>query len=847
MTILCTIDLLTREVVLPGDQCIAAYDHNVDVIHFQAEPVDGFDFDTSTIKIAAQGPNKARHDYAVDPSTVQIEEETGYITFDWPIPAGVTEMPEDMFGYGSTGQLIFAVCAEIITGSTLSKAWHSDDGIITVVAHLEPEAGGGEDPSETATNAQKIAQLQTDVTVINTQVGALGNGSPTPVATVAEMTDESAVYLYMGSETGYTAGNWYYYDGSAWTSGGTYGGAVTDTTLTIEGAAADAKVVGDALALKADSSEIGGLSQLTTTAKDNLVSAINEVNEVTADTSADVVQLKADLANSACENIFDNYTPITGKYYDGNEGDNPSYNYYIVPVLKGVMYKVIPKMRMYVLKQGDTNVEINTNDNTSFIPSVNGFAYITVYASDTVSMIASDTDTTLEKIGKPADAEATGKRFIPIENHSKNYDFTVFASEYIEGKYYGTNGTTGTSASYNYYTKIPVVKGNTYHFVGGRGARYVVLYNNNVIVQTAENTTVFTAQYDGELYVTEFSDTPLKMYLYNDFYKLDSWTNNNINGKTGTASSNTIPFATDAGDICHFKLNGYSGQYFTNCLLYAVQSGGNVIVASLYSDTGEYVFIAPSATTYIVYINKSQSETATIYFELTNLIKHTIFNSITRHDIINRFMPHIYGKKIACLGDSFTYGVDTYVAKLNKRYLSHAINYGVASSRIVLDTTSGGNTIQSFLNRYSAMDNDAEIVTIFGGINDSYDIGSGALNIGDINSELDTTTFYGGLKLLVTNLMKKYPDKQIIGIIPPDCQTGAYYIANLPAVQNAEREVYNMYGIPFIDLKRECYKMSTLSEMVALYRAASNNIHPSNAGQEALCDTISAGIRRIIP
>ena len=248
MIILCTVDITTREVTIPSDQRIASYDHKVDVIRFQVETIPGFSLDTSSIKIAAQGPNKARHDYAVDPSTVQIEEETGYITFDWPIPAGVTEMPIGTFKYGDKGQLIFAVCAEIIDGSTVSKAWHSDDGIITVVAHLEPEAGGGEDPEETATNAQKIAQLQTDVAVMGTQVGALANGSPTPVATVAEMTDESAVYLYTGSETGYTAGNWYYYNGSAWTSGGVYGGAVTDTTLSISGKPADAKTVGDALA-----------------------------------------------------------------------------------------------------------------------------------------------------------------------------------------------------------------------------------------------------------------------------------------------------------------------------------------------------------------------------------------------------------------------------------------------------------------------------------------------------------------------------------------------------------------------------------------------------------------------
>ena len=457
-------------------------------------------------------------------------------------------------------------------------------------------------------------------------------------------------------------------------------------------------------------------------------------------------------------------------------------------------------------------------------------------------------DTTLSIAGRAADAKATGSLLIPTHNHVINYDYTVFASDYVEGKYYGTNGSIGTSASYNYYAKIPVVKGNTYHFVGGRGARYVVLYNNNMIVQTAEIVTAFTAQYDGELYVTEFSATPLKMYLYNDFYKITEWTNDNVNGyRYSTSADSHIHTASTAGDIMHLKLKSYDGSHFSSFLLYAVVNGVNTIVATLYSVPNEVVFIAPNASDYLWYINRSQSETANFEFELTNYTKKTIFNSLDKLEVSDRFKGNIYGKKIACLGDSFTYGVATYVAKMNSRYLSNAKNYGVASSRIVLDATSGGTTIQSFLNRYASMDDDADIITVFGGINDSYDIGAGVLDIGDINSALDTTTFYGGFKLLVTNLMRKYPDKQIIGIIPPDCQYGQYYIENLPAVQQAERDVYNMYGIPIIDIKKDCFKMSTLAEMVALYRGSSTDIHPSQAGQEALCDTISAGIRRIIP
>lgn len=46
-------------------------------------------------------------------------------------------------------------------------------------------------------------------------------GSPLVALTAADMIDTSKVYVYVGSETGYTNGNWYYYD-NGWQSGGTY-------------------------------------------------------------------------------------------------------------------------------------------------------------------------------------------------------------------------------------------------------------------------------------------------------------------------------------------------------------------------------------------------------------------------------------------------------------------------------------------------------------------------------------------------------------------------------------------------------------------------------------------------
>ena len=74
-------------------------------------------------------------------------------------------------------------------------------------------------------------------------------GSPLVANTISAMTDQTKVYVYTGSESGYTAGNWYYHNGSAWVSGGVYNSSAVnvDKTLTQDGYAADAKVTGDAV------------------------------------------------------------------------------------------------------------------------------------------------------------------------------------------------------------------------------------------------------------------------------------------------------------------------------------------------------------------------------------------------------------------------------------------------------------------------------------------------------------------------------------------------------------------------------------------------------------------------
>ena len=63
------------------------------------------------------------------------------------------------------------------------------------------------------------------------QTLSLVTGSPKVVTLAADMTDPDIIYVYVGSEAGYTAGNWYYYNGGSWVSGGAYGamtGGISD-------------------------------------------------------------------------------------------------------------------------------------------------------------------------------------------------------------------------------------------------------------------------------------------------------------------------------------------------------------------------------------------------------------------------------------------------------------------------------------------------------------------------------------------------------------------------------------------------------------------------------------------
>ncbi len=80
---------------------------------------------------------------------------------------------------------------------------------------------------------KKSGKLEATTSTLDNKVSTLSSGASKAVSQVSSMTDKTKNYVYTGTEPGYTPGNWYYWSGSMWKSGGTYQAAgIGDKTVT---------------------------------------------------------------------------------------------------------------------------------------------------------------------------------------------------------------------------------------------------------------------------------------------------------------------------------------------------------------------------------------------------------------------------------------------------------------------------------------------------------------------------------------------------------------------------------------------------------------------------------------
>lgn len=208
-------------------------------------------------------------------------------------------------------------------------------------------------------------------------------------------------------------------------------------------------------------------------------------------------------------------------------------------------------------------------------------------------------------------------------------------------------------------------------------------------------------------------------------------------------------------------------------------------------------------------------------------------------------------KKIVFLGDSITEGVG--VLNSNNRFVDRIAaqtgaickNFGISGTRIARQTipSETERNDKDFISRVGDLDEDADIVIVFGGTNDW---GHGDAKFGTFESR-DIYTFYGALHTLYTMLIEKYPESQIVVITPlhrsrPDellpitDREHANKSLLLKDYINAIREVAEYYSIPVLDL----FKTSGIQPAIPIIKEkyVPDGLHPNDEGHKILANKI---------
>ena len=268
----------TKKVETIMGQALVAGEENSQYIKFVLPRYwDGIDISgkTFSIEYALSGQ------YYGTSEAVNAEMTTDKVRFGWVVPEEACCISGKLLfvlriesaDYILKSQIVEvsvykSINVEDVVPEPTREAWYREFEARVEVAIDEAEAALAQaqqavTSAETAAQNAQTAEDNAEAAAASAQTRY---GSPLVATTADEMTDENRVYVYTGSETGYTAGNWYYYDGSAWVSGGVYNGTAinTDTTLTQAGMAADAKATGDEISqIKEDLSEKADAVRLT--------------------------------------------------------------------------------------------------------------------------------------------------------------------------------------------------------------------------------------------------------------------------------------------------------------------------------------------------------------------------------------------------------------------------------------------------------------------------------------------------------------------------------------------------------------------------------------------------------
>jgi lysophospholipase L1-like esterase len=208
---------------------------------------------------------------------------------------------------------------------------------------------------------------------------------------------------------------------------------------------------------------------------------------------------------------------------------------------------------------------------------------------------------------------------------------------------------------------------------------------------------------------------------------------------------------------------------------------------------------------------------------------------------LNMQMNPFYGLKWNVLGDSVTEGtyIDdqtgvaniSYHEALARQYGIKITNYGIGGTTITKSKDNSGN---GFVERYAGMSDNADIVTVFGGINDY--AWSGGTPVGTFGST-DTNTMYGAMDALCKGLIQKYPTKKL-GFILPYGFNEYKGSGTWKPYEDAMIMVLEYYAIPYLNLRKDSLLNANIDFINTTYFKNADKTHPNTKGSAIIARKI---------